>query len=270
MSLVNPLQKTFPRSYQIDVKRFAEMFNRSHKDIYGEVKTAILKKFWERDFSYVNEKGKVEWLRWLTKIVHDDKTGYIEIKFSEEIQPYLQSLQGNFTKYYIDQISNFKCLYSIRFYEYIIMYLNKHEINKGKFELTIEEIKKWLGLEGKYERFCDFKIRVLERPKKEITKLSDLNFDYRVIKLGRSPYKIEFLVSRKEKLLKIEHQKENHTKISITTLEKAKKIALDAKTGWDLYVIEKQFYEFVNKKGSPNNLDSAFLGFVKKKVSKKH
>lgn len=268
IGLINPLQKDFPLSYRIDIDRFAEMFNREHGQIYKEVKEAVLKRFWERDFSYTDEKGKIVTLRWLTKIVHEDKTGYLEIKFSSEIQPYLHQLQQNFTTYYIDQISKFKSIYSIRFYEYAIMFLNKQKIDQGKFCLLLSEIKQRFDIGDKYDRFSNFKSRVLEPPKKEINKFSDINFDFKVIKLGRTPHQIEFNVSRK-KQKEAPDIKYLTTKVSTNLLEKAKEIAIAAGTGWDIYVIEEQFYAYIKKAGLPKNLEGAFIGFVKKKVMKK-
>mgnify|MGYP001594273499 CR=1 FL=1 len=268
IGLMNPIQPDFPRSYRIDIDRFAKMFGRQHKDIYKEVKAAVVKRFWERDFSYVDEKGKTVVLRWLTKMVYEDKSGYLEIKFSEEIQPYLSSLQGNFTAYYIDQIANFKSIYSVRFYEYALMFLNKNNIKKGIFSLLISEIKEKLDIVENYKLFSNFKLKVLNPAKKEINQFSDIVFDYSVEKLGRTPHKIKFKVSKKDSYNEdsIEHKSE---KLQIKTLESAKEIVIKAGTGWDIYAIEKQFYEYLKEKGSPKNVDAAFIGFVKKKISNK-
>lgn len=43
-------------------------------------------------------------------------------------------------------------------------------------------------------------------------------------------------------------------------------LVIEAKTGWDLYAIEQQFYDYINKVGQPKNLELAFIGFVKKKI----
>ncbi len=265
ISLINPLQKDFPLKYAIDVKRFSDIFNRSHGQIYNEIKDAITKRFWERDFSYIDENGKTVTNRWLTQISYHDATGFMQIKFSEEIQPYLHQLKKHFTTYGIEQIAQFKSIYSVRIYEYSIMHLNKSKKNKYYFTLLVEELKKKLELGDKYQRFCDFKTRVLERAKKEINKHSDLNITYKIVKLGRSPNKIEFTVTRKaEKALT--HQKPPSDKLSPAMIEQAKAIVRQAGTGWDIYVIEQQFYDYIRQKGGPINLEGAFIGFVKKKV----
>jgi len=55
-------------------------------------------------------------------------------------------------------------------------------------------------------------------------------------------------------------------KLSPDLIEKGKKIALDAGTGWDIYAIEQQFYEHVQRKGNPDNYAGAWIGFVKNKA----
>lgn len=263
ISLINPLAKNFPLKYSIDISQFAKLFDRDHKDIYGEIKKAVLSKFWERDFSYEDEKGNIITNRWLTQVTHHDKNGFIQIKFSEEVQPYLHQLSKNFTKYYIENIVNFKSIYSIRFYELSIMELKNKD--KCKFYLEIKSIREKLELKDRYKRFFDFKKRVLETAKKEINKHSDINFNYKIIKVGRVSNEIEFTISKKQKN-KIVYQNRSK-KINTSTFEEAKKIVLKAGTGWDLYVIEQQFYEYTTKKGLPENLEKAFLGFVKNKVA---
>jgi len=267
ISLINPLQKNFPLSYRIDIKRFADLFNRDHGQIYQKVKETVFKRFWERDFSYKNDKGKIITIRWLSKIIHQDKTGYIEIKFSEELQPYLHQLHGQFTTYYIDKIINFKSVYSVRFYEYAIMNLNKSFSNQCKLKVLVEEIKERLKLNEKYTRFSNFKLFVLEPAKKEINKYSDIKLIYKVIKLGRSPHEIEFTISKKIPCKK-QLAKKSKDYLSPGIIEKGKKIAIEAGTDWDIYAIEQEFYDYAKKAGAPNKLEGAFLGFVKTKVAK--
>jgi len=267
ISLINPKQNKFPLIYQIDIKRFAETFDRKHGQIYQEIKEAIFKNLWERNFSYVDDEGKIVTNRWLTRITHDDKTGFIEIKFSEEIQPYLHQLEKNFTMYYIDKIAKFKSFYSIRFYEFSIMNLNRSKKNKCTFSLTIKEIRETFLLESKYERFYDMKKFIFDKAKDEINKYSDIKFSYKVIKLGRCPHKIEFTINKKE-TGQNQSCKQINKNLSPAIFEKAKKIIVEAGTRLDIYAIEQEFLEYTKRKGAPDNFEGAFLGFVKKKSEK--
>ena len=54
--------------------------------------------------------------------------------------------------------------------------------------------------------------------------------------------------------------------LSTDQLEQGKEIARRAQTGWDIYAIEQQFYDYINRKGMPDNYNAAWIGFVKKKT----
>lgn len=49
------------------------------------------------------------------------------------------------------------------------------------------------------------------------------------------------------------------------TLDKAHSIVDSAETGWDFNVIVEEFAQFLTKKDAPDNINGAFIGFVKKK-----
>lgn len=64
------------------------------------------------------------------------------------------------------------------------------------------------------------------------------------------------------------HDKAHHllSKLQKQTITNAKKIHNGSSTDWSLNEIAVQFYLFVDKKGMPESLDGAFIGFLKKKV----
>ena len=53
--------------------------------------------------------------------------------------------------------------------------------------------------------------------------------------------------------------------INEKTIERAKKIVREAGTGWDYYAIETEFRETL-RTFKPDNIDGAFIGFVKHKA----
>lgn len=276
ISLINPMDGRFPRAYEIDIKKFGEMFNRKHNEIYNDVKDAVMNKFWEREFTFhdkyeSNRVGQIVRARvkWVTTVKYSDKAGFIKIYFNPEIEDYLHNLKNSFTTYYIKQVSKFRRFYSVRFYEIATMQLNKSKVNKSIFKMLISDIRDILELNDKYPRFISLKQRVLEPSITEINTLSDLKLSYEIIKSGRTPNEIKFTVTRPkhppEKLVLYAHEEK---RVSTNALEKAKTLAVLARTGWDIYTIEQQFYDYAKKKGPPDNIDGAFIGFVKKKVIK--
>lgn len=60
---------------------------------------------------------------------------------------------------------------------------------------------------------------------------------------------------------------DNLPRIRPETMDKARLITIEAETGWDFYAIHRQFCELIAK-NPPDNVDGAFIGFVRKKVAK--
>lgn len=282
VSLINPIDNKFPRSYEINIKRFGEMFNRKHKDIYSEVKEAIMKRFWDREFTFqdkyeTNRQGDLVRARvkWVTTVKYSDKAGFLKIYFNPEIEEYLHNLKNNFTTYYIDQVSKFRRFYSVRFYELIIMNLNRSKSSYVTFVIDICDIRDIFDIRDKYPDFSKLKKYVIDPSVHEINKLSDINVSYKIIKHGKTPVQITmsakgsknnsscFSSSNISCEVTIEAKR-----VSSRAIENAKRIVFMANTGWDIYVIEQQYYDFIKLKGEPDNIDKAFIGFVKKKVVK--
>ena len=268
ISLINPVSKEFPLEFKVDVKRFADMFGLDNHCIYDIVKQAAMDKFWEREFTIPLENGDKMRVRWLNGIQYSDGKGYLKIYMNPLLKPFLHQLGGNYTKYYLDKIAKFKSIYSVRFYEIAIMELNKTKKTKVSFSLKINEIKDRLEIQEKYKRFSNFKAFSLEPAKREINKYSDIKLSYKIKKLGRTPHEIEFTVSKK-----LQTQQEafrlpeyRSSKLSTTAFEKALQIVLKSGKRLDIYAIEREFWEYSQKKGQPDNPEGAFMGFVRKKV----
>ena len=273
LSHINPRSDEFPMFHRIHIKELAEFYNIGEKDrgsFYDNIKDALLNKFWNREFSYYDEElGETVRRTWLTEIRYGRKDGTLAYEYNPKLKNQLQQLAKRFTSYFLINIASMKSAYAVRLYEIAAMYLNASKQPKTTFTKTIEDLKNHFDIQDKYKYFFNFKARVLEQAKRDINKHSDIKFNYKVKKLGRSPHEIEFTVSRKPKLLagqpKLTEYKPKE--LSPEVFEKAKQIVQEAGNRWDIYAIEQQFHEYIKKKGKPNSLEGAFLGFVKKKVA---
>ena len=276
LSHIDPTVEEFPLYHQIHIRDLAEFYNIGEKDrgsFYDDIKHALITKFWERDFSYFDEKkNKVVKHRWLISVEYGGKDGSLGYHYNPMIKAQLQQLAKRFTSYFLTNVANMKSAYSMRIYEIAVMYLNASGKQKTVFSKKIEDLKHHLGISDKYKRMHNFKSRVLEHARKEINRESDITLNYEVIKFGRTPQEIKFTVTRKkerkEEQMSLTGETQEPPKLSLKTLEKAKIMTVEARTGWDFYVIEQQFYEFIKAKGVPDNIDGAFIGFVKKKIAK--
>lgn len=282
LSHIDPRSNEFPMFHRIHIKELAEFYNIGEKDrgsFYDNIKHALLNKFWRREFSYYDEElGETIRRTWLTEIRYGRKDGSLAYEYNPKIKNQLQQLAKRFTSYFLANIANMKSVYAVRLYEISVMYLNASKQDKTTFTKKLENLKHNLDITEKYKHFYHLKANVLQIAKRDINKHSDINFSYKVIKIGRSPHEIEFTVSRKSTANQAplafpattdEENRKPHIVVSTTDIEKGKEIVRLAGTGWDIYAIVEQFKNWIDKKGHPENLTAAFLGFVRNKVEKR-
>ncbi|ODN40981.1 replication initiation protein [Piscirickettsia litoralis] len=199
ISLINPLNpdESSVFSFDIEIAKFSEMFDRQHSEIYRDLKAAVDHRFWHREFSYYDDQGTQTKQRWLIMAQYNDKSSTIKVAFNPFINKYLSKLKDNFTSYYIEQIAAFKSIYSIRIYEIAAMHLNRSKKQQYKFSYDIEMLKELLELSGKYQLTADLKRYAIEPAVKEINKYSDLMIKYQLKKTGRKYTSIEFFVKKR-------------------------------------------------------------------------
>ncbi|HIB01108.1 MAG TPA: RepB family plasmid replication initiator protein [Phycisphaerales bacterium] len=136
---------------------------------YEEVKRAT-DKLYERSI-YLDDKGSKR--RWIYEVTYNETEGSLTLFFSPTIIPYLSQLKGNFTKYKLAYIANFRSSHAIRIYELLVQWSSK-----GERELLIDELKTMLGLEGKYERVGNLIERVIKPAISDINTHSNLTVKY--------------------------------------------------------------------------------------------
>ena len=165
-----------------------------HSDIYDilreQIKTISDKSLWiELD------NGKETLLRWIEKPYIDSNSGTIEIKLDKDMKPFLLQLKEKFTEYDLIYTLNFKSKYSIRLYEYLKS-IHYKKLKKYEFEIDIHRFQKLL--DSDYKEFRDFHSRVLKPAQKEINELSDILFNYELIKDGRKTTAIHLIIETKD------------------------------------------------------------------------
>ena len=142
----------------------------------------------------VYEKGTIVGKSvWLQHMEHDTETDEFTFSLSEKLRDYLIQLKEHFTQY---NISNIVYLNSnaIRLYEVLKRYQFL-----GECTLEVGKIKFYLGIEGKYPKFYEFKRWVLIPCQKEIEKFSDIKFEFMPAKKkGKSIISLKFFISENQ------------------------------------------------------------------------
>jgi hypothetical protein len=112
--------------------------------------------------------------------------GVVEAQFNKRLLPYLLELRDNFTKAQLAELLKLKSPSSFRIY-----WLLREYASFGKRTMPLEELKTILGLVEEYDRFNNFRVRILDRAQQELAD-TDTAFTYKTIKEGREVVAIEF------------------------------------------------------------------------------
>lgn len=205
ISQIEPNDENF-NLYEFKITEFCKVCGIEPKgDMYGMIKKQI-KEISDKSLWIELENGSETLVRWIEKPYLDKRNGTIQIKLDEDMKPYLLQLKEKFTEYELIYTLNFKSKYSIRLYEF----LKSIHFRKSKPYTQIISIDNFQKLlDSKYEDFKDFHARVLKPAKKEINSLSDICFDYELIKSGNKTTEIKIFVSSKEVAERLKITQEN-------------------------------------------------------------
>lgn len=185
--------------FTIKVSDIRDLTSSDNTAIYTEVKTAV-DRLYKRSI-VLDEEGSE--IRWIHAKRYNSRQGSVTLFFSEQIVPLISELKGNFTKYRLEWIKEFKSAYSIRIYELLVQWQSK-----GEREVEIDWLKKVLQLSDKYSRTNNFIQKVITPSVAEINQHSNLDVVVGFRKSGRTITHIQFRFSLKnERPQKAENKK---------------------------------------------------------------
>lgn len=221
----------------------------------------ISKKIGDKNTFYFNDSksGITGFAVLVDSCVYKEGEGLV-INFGKAATPVLFEIQKNergFTTYAIANIVGMKSSYSIRFYELFKAHAFKINKDNPYVELTynINQLKILLGVydmntsdaakakrmmeEGEedydkiaaaikgelpYQKFSNFKAKVLDKSQEELEKFSDMRFDYEIIRRSRKPIAIKFKAYKNlptEEMISINKERlESALKANPTALER--------------------------------------------------
>ena len=191
---MNP--KSDQQVFEFSVSEFVNQFPDVNADrAYTQIKSAI-ERISERWVKTEDERHVTKF-RWVSSQTYFKKEGRFKIALTNEIMPYLTQLKGQFTQYQLNHISGFSSVHAIRLYELFTQYKRL-----GDRYISVEDLKKWLQLEDKYDRYNNLNQRVLTPALSEINEKSDLFVGYEPIKRGRKIIGVEFNITHEKPVKK--------------------------------------------------------------------
>lgn len=121
----------------------------------------------------------------------DGVKGYY-YRLHDDMRIDLQGLMNNYTTFQLSK--KIRSGTSIRFSMVLTAYHNKHRVHQkvSKYEITIEEFRRILGLQKKYPVLSDLRKRVVEQIETDINKSGFLKVSYQFVRTGRKVTSIIF------------------------------------------------------------------------------
>jgi len=200
-SLVQPDDEDF-KTYRIYTKDLMDILDINRSHLYVQM-ICMIRNLMKIVVTVPLPDGKHLDTHWINNQKYEIGGGYSDITFDPELKPFLLRLKERFTTYRLENVMKLRSIYSIRIYELLKQYQNI-----GKRVITIESLRKMLGIDPKeYKTYNNLKRKVILVAHKEINEKTDIRFEFREIKLGRKVNEIEFIIQKKEAKNKSEELK---------------------------------------------------------------
>lgn len=185
----------FQLEYEFNIRDYCKVCGidyaggKNYKNIKATLKHLADRSMWLDD-------GESETLmRWLSYVRVNKKSEKVLIEIDRTIAPFLFDLKEKFTQYQLYNILAMKSAFSVRIYELLKSYAHQKtktfDLDELKHLLMVEDVKS-------YDRFPDFRRKVLEVAQREINELTDINIHIEPITKGRKVVKVKFRIETKD------------------------------------------------------------------------
>jgi len=190
-SQIKPNDQDF-ETHRISVTNLCELLEIDPTGAYSRIRNAI-ERLKERSVTIQNmDEKSLTFISFIDYGKYWYGDGYVDLKFSSELRPFLINLKKNFTALPLNNLMQFKSIYAIRIYE-----LLKQKQTLGERALKIDDLRKLLGISTKeYKKYNDFKRFVLNISQREINEKSDIWIEFEEIKEGRKVHEIGFRINK--------------------------------------------------------------------------
>jgi plasmid replication initiation protein len=186
-----------PEIIKITADEFSSAWDIPISDAYKELVSAA-KKLKNREIKTLLSNDldcDLFGVRWVDASSYQKGSGYVKIIFSQHVKPYIEQLSIPYTSYKLLDIKHLKSAHSIRLYELMMQF------KSTGFRIdTVDNFKKYFGVEDKYPRWAEFNRNVISKAINEITSATNYDVTVELIRKGRSIDRIKFFFHRKNQL----------------------------------------------------------------------
>ena len=179
------------REYVLSAKEFSEVFNTDIRTCYRILKKAV-DKLMKTDIKVERIELKEVWRINICSMAKYNKgDGYISVKFTDDIMPYLAQVKKKFVLYNLKEISNFGSLYTTRLYELIQEFKETGWVVK-----SVDQLREAFAVGNKFKAYRDFKIKTFAHACKEINDNYDMDLKFEEEKNGRKVVAVKFFFKK--------------------------------------------------------------------------
>ena len=185
---------------RITAWEYAQLFNIKGKSIYSRIEESA-RELLEQTVQIKEANGDWVMFQWVSEARYEngrdnkEQMACIELKVHDKLKPYLVQLRRDFSIIPTEQLLSFEGFNSMRLFE--VLYTTSYGGERQELVFDIEDLKLRLGLEGKYERFKDFRY-VLDKARTEFKQYTCLTFSYRPEKVGRKYRRVHIAIRRND------------------------------------------------------------------------
>ena len=184
---------------RITAWEFAQLFNIKGKSIYSRIEESA-RELLEQTVQIKEPNGDWVMFQWVSEARYEGGQGKgqmacIELKIHEKLKPYLLQLRRDFSIIPTDQLLSFESFNSMRLFE--VLYTASYAGERPHLSFDVDDLKLRLGLDGKYERFKDFRY-VLDKAQEEFKRYTCLTFAYEASKVGRKYQRVSFHIQKND------------------------------------------------------------------------
>lgn len=180
------------REHVLTAKEFSNIFEVDIHTCYGILRKAV-DKLMKTDIKVEKIELKEVWRINICSMAKYNKgDGYISVKFTDDIMPYLAQVRQKFVLYNIKEIANFRSLYTTRLYELIQEFQETGWVLK-----SINQLRQVFAVgNNKFKLYGNFKAKIITHACQEINKTYDIDLRFEEIKEGRKVVAIKFLFKK--------------------------------------------------------------------------
>ncbi|GAB3306902.1 hypothetical protein GCM10027511_18680 [Hymenobacter humi] len=185
------------QEYQIHMNEVVAMTGREWH--YKQLKEAT-ESMGSRMFEVENDEAYVQlWM--FQKVEYVKGQGFLRIRLSEDIRPYLFELKNNFTSFQLFSALKISSKYAKRIYQLASQWKDigetkTYDLEEFKLMLKLKDAK---GKEPEqFQRISDLKAKVLDIAVRQINENTELKIGYTLLKQGRSFHAVRFYVTRQQ------------------------------------------------------------------------